>query len=127
VKAFAPWGWIIGATVDTEASPAFAAPEQGWTITIVALALLLGAYLLGSMLWVIKGGFREVSARLKAMTDGDLTNSPTPWDRRGGRSTRSLRDARVAEADCHRGLRCVAQPAWFQQRRQHRFDQFIRA
>lgn len=79
VKAFAPWGWIIGATVDTEASPAFAAPEQGWTITIVALALLLGAYLLGSMLLVIKGGFREVSARLKAMTDGDLTNSPTPW------------------------------------------------
>ena len=46
---------------------------------IVALSVLLGAYLFYSFFLATRGGMREVQKHLEAMSAGDLTVHPHPW------------------------------------------------
>ena len=48
---------------------------------IVLLSLLSAGYLFLSFYRVMSGGLKETSRHLRAMTDGDLTTSPSPWGR----------------------------------------------
>jgi len=48
---------------------------------IVAVSLLLAAYLFYAFFLVTHGGLREVEKHLQAMTAGDLTTHPAPWGR----------------------------------------------
>ena len=48
-------------------------------MTVVSLALVLGAYLFYSFFLVTQGGLNEVKRHLVAMTGGDLTTHPNPW------------------------------------------------
>jgi len=48
---------------------------------VVALALLLAAYLFHAFRMVLDGGLREVTFHVNAMRDGDLTTQPSPWGR----------------------------------------------
>ncbi|MCY7307758.1 MAG: methyl-accepting chemotaxis protein [Rhodoferax sp.] len=50
-------------------------------VGVVGAALLAGAYLFYSFYLVTQGGLAEVKRHLVAMTDGDLTTSPSPWGR----------------------------------------------
>jgi len=50
-------------------------------LAAVAGSLLLAAYLFYAFFLVMSGGLQEVSRHLEAMTDGDLTTSPSPWGR----------------------------------------------
>ncbi|MEP7297283.1 MAG: methyl-accepting chemotaxis protein [Burkholderiales bacterium] len=53
--------------------------QRAIVMTVVALALILGAYLFYSFYLVTQGGLNEVKRHLVAMTGGDLTTSPNPW------------------------------------------------
>ncbi len=46
---------------------------------VVALCLLLGAYLFYCFARVMSGGLQEVARHLDNMADGDLTRAPRPW------------------------------------------------
>jgi methyl-accepting chemotaxis protein len=48
---------------------------------LIVACLALAAYLFRSFFLVMDGGLRETRRHLKAMTEGDLTTSPTPWGR----------------------------------------------
>ena len=48
---------------------------------LVAAALLLAGYLFISFYRVMDGGLNETRRHLRAMTEGDLTTSPSPWGR----------------------------------------------
>ncbi len=48
-------------------------------LAISAAFLLLAAYLFLSFAKVMNGGLREVRRHLRAMTEGDLTTTPSPW------------------------------------------------
>jgi uncharacterized protein (TIGR01244 family) len=50
--------------------------ERNLRIAMLAASLLLAGYVFVSFSRVMRGGMREVSLHLKAMTDGDLTSSP---------------------------------------------------
>jgi len=81
VKGFEPWGWVIGSGIyidDLRASQ-----ERRWLVTglISLVALPIAAYFFICFYKVMQGGLRETSRHLKAMTDGDLTQSPSPWGR----------------------------------------------
>jgi methyl-accepting chemotaxis protein len=81
VMGFEPWGWVVGAGVyvddiDTTTHARWRAEA------IVAMAvLLLAGYAFRSFYLVMMGGLHETERHLKAMTDGDLTTSPSPWGR----------------------------------------------
>jgi methyl-accepting chemotaxis protein len=51
------------------------------TSIVVALALLLAAYLFNSFRMVLDGGLKEVAFHVDAMRDGNLTTRPSPWGR----------------------------------------------
>jgi methyl-accepting chemotaxis protein len=57
--------------------------QRGLAISsiIVALALLLAAYLFNSFRMVLDGGLKEVAFHVDAMRDGNLTTQPSPWGR----------------------------------------------
>jgi len=79
VMAFEPWGWVVGAGVDSDDlrhSPWHDLARIGG---IVALAILLTGYLFLSFYRVMNGGLRETQRHLRAMTEGDLTTSPRAW------------------------------------------------
>ncbi|WP_374318581.1 methyl-accepting chemotaxis protein [Aquabacterium sp.] len=48
-------------------------------MVLTGLFLAIAGYLFFSFYLVMGGGLREVRRHLKAMTDGDLTQSPSPW------------------------------------------------
>ena len=48
-------------------------------LAVCAVFVLLGAYLFHSFFLVMHGGLHEVRRHMKAMTTGDLTQSPQPW------------------------------------------------
>jgi methyl-accepting chemotaxis protein len=63
----------------------------GMVIAATAASLVFGAYLLTCFYFVMEGGLREVERHLRAMTEGDLTTSPSPWGRdEAARLMRSL-------------------------------------
>ncbi len=53
--------------------------DRNVTAVVVALGLLLAAYLFMSFRKVLDGGIREIAHHIDAMRDGDLTTSPRPW------------------------------------------------
>jgi methyl-accepting chemotaxis protein len=57
--------------------------QRGLAISsiVIALALLLAAYLFQSFRMVLEGGLKEVAFHVDAMRDGNLTTQPSPWGR----------------------------------------------
>ena len=81
VQGFEPWGWIIGSGVYVD-DVTQATVHRVWVSGGIVLASLLGAaYLFLSFYRVMDGGLKETRRHLRAMTDGDLTTSPSPWGR----------------------------------------------
>ncbi|MEB2400795.1 MAG: cache domain-containing protein [Alcaligenaceae bacterium] len=79
VKSFEPWGWVIGSGVYADDIRAAAMRRLMWNGGIVAISLLLLAYLFLSFYRVMQGGLLETRRHLRAMKDGDLTTTPAPW------------------------------------------------
>ncbi len=53
--------------------------QRSLLLALLAVTMLLAAYLFISFAIVMQGGLSEVRRHLLAMTDGDLTTSPHPW------------------------------------------------
>ena len=79
VIGFEPWGWIVGSGVYTGDLHDAALKKAEWTAGIVVASLLFAAYLFLCFYRVMEGGLRETRRHLRAMTQGDLTTSPSPW------------------------------------------------
>ncbi|MDL2336685.1 MAG: methyl-accepting chemotaxis protein [Pseudomonadota bacterium] len=79
VQGFEPWGWVIGSGVYTGDIRDALLRELAWVGGVVAVALLVAGYLFLSFFRVMDGGLKETRRHLRAMTDGDLTTSPSPW------------------------------------------------
>lgn len=81
VQAYAPWGWVVGSGIYVDDL------RDEWIhllevdISILALSILIAGYLFLSFYKVMNGGLKETRRHLNAMTDGDLTTSPSPWGR----------------------------------------------
>jgi methyl-accepting chemotaxis protein len=81
VKGFEPWGWVIGSGIYVDDLRAAALVRLQWVGAILLAVLLLAGYLFLSFYRVMDGGLKETRRHLRAMADGDLTMSPTPWGR----------------------------------------------
>lgn len=81
VEGFEPWGWVIGTGlyVDDLRSN-FHQSLVRVTLVICTVAAVV-AYLFISFYKVMNGGLNETRRHLHAMTNGDLTTSPSPWGR----------------------------------------------
>lgn len=81
VQGFEPWGWIIGSGIYVEDLQQIQMQRLAWSGGAVGVALLIAGYLFLSFYRVMDGGLAETRRHLRAMTDGDLTTSPSPWGR----------------------------------------------
>jgi len=81
VKGFAPWGWVIGSGIYVDDLRADVQRTVVFSVSIVLAAVLVAGYLFLSFYRVMDGGLKETRRHLRAMTDGDLTTSPSPWGR----------------------------------------------
>jgi len=81
VQGFEPWGWVLGSGVYVGDLQLAQRQRLMVSATVVGLSLLLAAYLFLSFYRVMDGGLKETRRHLRAMTDGDLTSSPSPWGR----------------------------------------------
>jgi methyl-accepting chemotaxis protein len=81
VQGFAPWGWVIGSGVYVGDLQQAHAQRLWISGGVVLLALLVAGYLFLSFYRVMDGGLKETRRHLRAMTEGDLTTSPSPWGR----------------------------------------------
>jgi len=81
VMGFEPWGWVVGTGVYTGDLTLQARRNTQSVLVIVVASVLLGSYLFYSFYLVMAGGLREVRRHLRAMREGDLTESPSPWGR----------------------------------------------
>ncbi|RUP28428.1 MAG: chemotaxis protein [Curvibacter sp.] len=81
VKGFAPWGWVIGSGIYVDDLRADVQRTVMFSVSIVLAAVLVAGYLFLSFYRVMDGGLKETRRHLRAMTDGDLTTSPSPWGR----------------------------------------------
>ena len=79
VQGFEPWGWVIGSGVYTSDIHESMMRNLAWDGGVVAVALLFAGYLFLSFYRVMDGGLKETRRHLRAMTEGDLTTSPSPW------------------------------------------------
>lgn len=79
VKAFAPWGWVVGSGVYADDILIAARQRLVLNGAIVGAALLLLAYLFLCFFRVMQGGLLETRRHLRAMKEGDLTTMPRPW------------------------------------------------
>ncbi|MDD0837303.1 methyl-accepting chemotaxis protein [Curvibacter sp. HBC61] len=81
VKGFEPWGWIVGSGIYID--DLRAETRQLWVmnLSITVVAVLFAGYLFLSFYRVMDGGLKETRRHLRAMTEGDLTTSPSPWGR----------------------------------------------
>lgn len=79
VQGFEPWGWVIGSGIYTGDLRQQFVRHLSWVGGVVAIALLIACYLFLSFYYVMDGGLKETRRHLRAMTDGDLTTTPTPW------------------------------------------------
>ncbi|MFA7669546.1 MAG: methyl-accepting chemotaxis protein [Burkholderiaceae bacterium] len=79
VKAFGPWGWVVGSGVYADDIRSAAFSRLVWNSAVAALSLLVLAYLFWSFYRVMEGGLQETRRHLRAMKEGDLTMSPSPW------------------------------------------------
>ena len=81
VQGFEPWGGVVGSGIYVGDVREAAQRQVAWMAAIVAAALLLAGYLFISFYRVMDGGLNETRRHLRAMTEGDLTTSPSPWGR----------------------------------------------
>jgi methyl-accepting chemotaxis protein len=81
VKGFAPWGWVVGSGIYVDDLRSAANARLQWVGGGLLAALLLAGYLFLSFFRVMDGGLKETRRHLRAMSAGDLTQSPTPWGR----------------------------------------------
>ncbi|HPU50629.1 MAG TPA: methyl-accepting chemotaxis protein [Burkholderiaceae bacterium] len=81
VHGFAPWGWVVGSGIYVDDLRSVFLRQLTVDGTIVLLVLAVAGYLFLSFYRVMDGGLRETRRHLRAMTDGDLTTSPSPWGR----------------------------------------------
>ena len=79
VQGFEPWGWVLGSGVYV--GDLQEAARKQWLLMggVVAASMLVAAYLFLSFYRVMDGGLKETRRHLRAMTEGDLTTSPSPW------------------------------------------------
>ncbi len=81
VMGFEPWGWVIGSGIYIDDLKAMERAHITKVAGVVAVTLLLAGYLFLCFYRVMEGGINETRRHLRAMTDGDLTTSPSPWGR----------------------------------------------
>ncbi len=79
VAGFQPWGWLVGSGVYVDDVRAAARRTAVVVGAIVLAAVLVAAYFFLSFFKVIDGGLRETRRHMRAITEGDLTTSPSPW------------------------------------------------
>ena len=79
VMGFEPWGWVVGSGVYVDNVRAEVRQTLLWVGAIVVGATLIAAYFFLAFYKVIDGGLRETRRHMQAITDGDLTTSPSPW------------------------------------------------
>ena len=79
VMGFEPWGWVIGSGIYVGDLHQQIQQRLQWAGGVTLAALLGAGYLFFSFYRVMDGGLRETRRHLRAMTDGDLTTSPSPW------------------------------------------------
>ncbi len=81
VMGFEPWGWVIGSGIYIDDLKAMERAHVIKVAGVVVATLLLTGYLFLCFYRVMEGGINETRRHLRAMTDGDLTTSPSPWGR----------------------------------------------
>ena len=81
VQGFEPWGWVIGSGIYTGDLHDDMVRRLEMDGAVVAAAMLIAGYLFLSFYRVMDGGLKETRRHLRAMTDGDLTTTPSPWGR----------------------------------------------
>lgn len=81
VQGFEPWGWVVGSGIYVGDVRDAVQRQAAWVAAVVGAALILAGYLFISFYRVMDGGLNETRRHLRAMTDGDLTASPSPWGR----------------------------------------------
>ncbi|WP_341887864.1 methyl-accepting chemotaxis protein [Variovorax sp. YR752] len=79
VQGFEPWGWVIGSGIYIGDLRDALQRQLLTDAAIVGVSLLLAGYLFLSFYRVMDGGLKETRRHLRAMTEGDLTTSPSPW------------------------------------------------
>jgi methyl-accepting chemotaxis protein len=79
VQGFELWGWVIGSGIYVGDLREAMLRQMEWDAAVVAVSLLLAGYLFLSFYRVMDGGLKETRRHLRAMTEGDLTTSPSPW------------------------------------------------
>lgn len=79
VTGFKPWGWVIGSGSYIDDIYQELKNQFIGCATIAALALVFAGYLFWSFYRVMDGGLKETRKHLKAITEGDLTTTPSPW------------------------------------------------
>ncbi len=79
VQGFEPWGWVIGSGIYVGEVREDLVRQAAWMAAVVSLSLALAGYLFFSFYRVMDGGLNETRRHLRAMTEGDLTTSPSPW------------------------------------------------
>ncbi|MBP6902866.1 MAG: cache domain-containing protein [Burkholderiaceae bacterium] len=97
ISGFAPWGWVVGTGIYVDDVAAARNADMARVGLVMALTLALAAYLLHCFYLVMEGGLRETERHLAAITQGDLTTTPSPWGRdEAARLMLSLRDMQVS-------------------------------
>lgn len=81
VQGFEPWGWVIGSGIYVGDLQDAVRQQIAWMGVVVTVSLLLAGYLFLSFYRVMEGGLNETRRHLRAMTEGDLTTTPSPWGR----------------------------------------------
>ncbi|MCP5269709.1 MAG: cache domain-containing protein [Burkholderiaceae bacterium] len=105
VKGFEPWGWVIGSGIWVGDLRAASRARLTWVAGVVLASLLLASYLFLSFYRVMEGGLKETRRHLRAMTEGDLTMSPTPWGR--DEAAQLMLDLRTMQAALRRMVQRV--------------------
>ena len=81
VRGFEPWGWVIGSGIYVGEVRDDLLHQAAWMGGVVFASLAVAGYLFFSFYRVMDGGLNETRRHLRAMTEGDLTTSPSPWGR----------------------------------------------
>lgn len=81
VEGFEPWGWVIGTGVYIDDLRSIFLQSLVRVTLVICTVAAVVAYLFISFYKVMNGGLNETRRHLHAMTNGDLTTSPSPWGR----------------------------------------------
>ncbi|MDP3702668.1 MAG: methyl-accepting chemotaxis protein [Hylemonella sp.] len=82
VKGFKPWGWVVGSGIYIDDLRDAQLRRRYLVLGVLALGLLVAAYVFVTFYKVNKGGLEVVSRHLNELSEGDLRNKPNqPWGR----------------------------------------------